>query len=105
MSQKNKIRHAKREAQQEEEERNRMTSRLEQVKKALEKEKKASLLELFCEELDIIYRFVTKCQRLIACEKIIKPRELRVDTKIRSVKQHQEEFDRLKKLKEQYPDR
>ena len=89
----------------EEEERNRMTSRLEQVKKALEKEKKASLLELFCEELDIIYRFVTKCQRLIACEKSIKPRELRVDTKIRSVKQHQEEFDRLKKLKEQYPDR
>lgn len=89
----------------EEEERNRMTSQLEQVKKALEKEKKASLLEVFCEELDIIYRFVTKCQRLIACEKSIKPRELRVDTKIRSVKQHQEEFDRLKKLKEQYPDR
>ena len=88
-----------------EEERNRMTRQLEQVKKILKEEKKASTLEVFCEELDIIYRFVTKCQRLIACEKIIKPRELRVDTKIRSVKQHQEEFDRLKKLKEQYPDR
>lgn len=85
-------------------EKKRMIDQLDEVKKALAEEKKEDLPDIFCEELDVICQFVTKCQQLLGTEISVEPRRLRVTTKMSSVNLHQEEFERLNQIKERDPE-
>lgn len=71
----------------------------------LQKDQEAAVLQEMKEEYADIIRFLNKCNEMIQTEKEITPREVKFRSSISTKREHEEEYQRLKTIKNQNPER